>query len=634
MAESVAAPDTAMAVCTTCADRIRGWYGDIVPASAVLPEGLAPESDDVCAACLGVLQHAEGILAAAATAGVRASPFLDCPAVSVVVSIPRAVSFTMASVCWRLLAAQGRVVDGSGTSASEAAAAVALASADPSAEGSADVGHGAAAGHESNIVAGRGDVVPASLCQFGRDAAVTRVMAAFAVALGISSAGSATTAHGSEDEKRGRDEDAPAGTRFGMVRRFGKSDDEDTIVVDLSSDVSCHDKGGDRPPVTAIVARRTFGTDGETASRLSGSALAAALCRLPEEQQGNKAGAAFTWGLVESAIVPAHGQDWRAGRVLRCCPISHVWRTSVFLFGRYRKMMRDVPQSPWFIDKKRVGRFSLQEVIAEQALPLFYDQDTLESTGDGSITLNGTFRGGKKNPPPKAAVEDQILGANLYKFMSAGREDVDVRMLGSGRPFAFEIKSPHRVSAIGAAELDAVEAAVNDGGEDVEVEGLALIKSRNVATTLHAMSQEKRKHYRCVCYCSRPLKSDADAGLAALRAIRDLEVHQQTPLRVLHRRSQMNRPKTVHSASVRRVADQWLVLDLETQAGAYIKEFCHGDLGRTRPALGDILDATTDIVQLDVVGVAVDPAVRAVVDRMIALKSSSATWGDDSVSAF
>ena len=32
-----------------------------------------------------------------------------------------------------------------------------------------------------------------------------------------------------------------------------------------------------------------------------------------------------------------------------------------------------------------------------------------------------------------------------YKFSSGGREDIDVRMLGSGRPFVIEIISPKRI---------------------------------------------------------------------------------------------------------------------------------------------------------------------------------------------
>lgn len=41
-------------------------------------------------------------------------------------------------------------------------------------------------------------------------------------------------------------------------------------------------------------------------------------------------------------------------------------------------------------------------------------------------------------------------------------------------------------------------------------------------------------------------------------------------------------------------------LHLTTQAGTYIKEFVHGDLGRTIPNLGEILGCEVDIIALDV----------------------------------
>ena len=44
-------------------------------------------------------------------------------------------------------------------------------------------------------------------------------------------------------------------------------------------------------------------------------------------------------------------------------------------------------------------------------------------------------------------------------------------------------------------------------------------------------------------------------------------------------------------------------LALTTSAGTYVKEFVHGDLGRTRPSVRDLLGCAADIVQLDVVDV-------------------------------
>ena len=42
-------------------------------------------------------------------------------------------------------------------------------------------------------------------------------------------------------------------------------------------------------------------------------------------------------------------------------------------------------------------------------------------------------------------------------------------------------------------------------------------------------------------------------------------------------------------------------LDIKTQAGTYIKEFVHGDFGRTQPSLGQLLGGVqVDILALDV----------------------------------
>jgi len=38
----------------------------------------------------------------------------------------------------------------------------------------------------------------------------------------------------------------------------------------------------------------------------------------------------------------------------------------------------------------------------------------------------------------------------LYKFHACGREDVDVRMLGTGRPFVIEATNPHVTSFSGS----------------------------------------------------------------------------------------------------------------------------------------------------------------------------------------
>jgi tRNA pseudouridine synthase 10 len=51
----------------------------------------------------------------------------------------------------------------------------------------------------------------------------------------------------------------------------------------------------------------------------------------------------------------------------------------------------------------------------------------------------------------------------------------------------------------------------------------------------------------------------------------------------------------------------WFLLHLEAQAGTYVKEFCHGDFGRTSPNVGSLLGGTqVEIHELDVTHIALD----------------------------
>jgi tRNA pseudouridine synthase 10 len=56
----------------------------------------------------------------------------------------------------------------------------------------------------------------------------------------------------------------------------------------------------------------------------------------------------------------------------------------------------------------------------------------------------------------------------------------------------------------------------------------------------------------------------------------------------------------IHQIECEKINDHYMIVDLTTQAGTYIKEFIHGDFGRTNPNLGSILNCTADILQLDV----------------------------------
>ncbi|GAB2284673.1 hypothetical protein Dimus_019125 [Dionaea muscipula] len=91
------------------------------------------------------------------------------------------------------------------------------------------------------------------------------------------------------------------------------------------------------------------------------------------------------------------------GKVSPCSLEVHSYRLPVFIGGRYLKYSRNVSQTRWIIDEERKGEASVEEIVGDTILP--------------------------------------ICQGDNYKFHAAGREDIDVRMLGSGRPFLVELQN-------------------------------------------------------------------------------------------------------------------------------------------------------------------------------------------------
>jgi tRNA pseudouridine synthase 10 len=61
------------------------------------------------------------------------------------------------------------------------------------------------------------------------------------------------------------------------------------------------------------------------------------------------------------------------------------------------------------------------------------------------------------------------------KFSSSGREDVDVRTLGRGRPFVCELLNPHKVKFT-AEQVQKLEADINNNSKEVAVHDLQIVK--------------------------------------------------------------------------------------------------------------------------------------------------------------
>lgn len=114
---------------------------------------------------------------------------------------------------------------------------------------------------------------------------------------------------------------------------------------------------------------------------------------------------------------------------------------------------------------------------------------------------------------------------------------------------------------------------------------------------LKEIENSKAKSYCCVVWVKRRItKKECDQ----LNKLTNIKVKQKTPIRVLHRRSLMVRDKEIYKVKAEFINPHYFTLHVLASAGTYIKEFVHGDLGRTVPSIGQILDSEADILQLDV----------------------------------
>lgn len=119
--------------------------------------------------------------------------------------------------------------------------------------------------------------------------------------------------------------------------------------------------------------------------------------------------------------------------------------------------------------------------------------------------------------------------------------------------------------------------------------------------------QRKRKSYDALC----ELPCEVTPALQEkINSCSELQLKQTTPTRVAHRRADLVRERAIYCMSCVSVADQpkQLRLRLTAQAGTYIKEFVHGDGGRTMPHLAAFLglQECAKILTLDVLAVHLD----------------------------
>jgi tRNA pseudouridine synthase 10 len=247
-------------------------------------------------------------------------------------------------------------------------------------------------------------------------------------------------------------------------------------------------------------------------------------------------------------------------------------RTKVFVEGRYRKLTRDLPQTIFWCPKckghprRRRG--------CEQC------------EGYGKLTRDSVQE-------LIAWVVGKAFSTRKHKFHGAGREDMDVRMLGRGRPFVLELIDP-KVTEV---DLAACEALVNDRNEGrLELEGLHWTEKERV----RALKEGKfAKRYRALVAVEGEVTAEALAGLVG----RHVQLQQQTPTRVVHRRADKVRERWIEFETLERVDDDHFEAVIVSEHGTYLKEAISGEKERTTPNLAGLLGVSARCAELDVLAI-------------------------------
>jgi tRNA pseudouridine synthase 10 len=250
-----------------------------------------------------------------------------------------------------------------------------------------------------------------------------------------------------------------------------------------------------------------------------------------------------------------------------------------FVYGRYRKLERGIPQTEWPCREcggagEQFGEDGPEPCEYCEGTGYLYDRSVEELIA----------------PHVRAAMD-----GDSAVFHGAGREDVDAKMLGTGRPFVVEVKRP---LAREPAVADLQERINDAAGGAVEVEGLRLATHEMVE---RVKELDARKRYRAAVTFEEPVAADSLSEAAA--ALEGTTVEQRTPRRVAHRRSDLVRERTVHAVAVDREDDHHATVSVTGEGGLYIKELVSGDEGRTEPSLAGLLGVGAAVDSLDVTAV-------------------------------
>jgi tRNA U54 and U55 pseudouridine synthase Pus10 len=190
--------------------------------------------------------------------------------------------------------------------------------------------------------------------------------------------------------------------------------------------------------------------------------------------------------------------------------------SNLYLKGNYLKFSREIGQSPWEVNGVKICSSSVEDEIKKNLIEIFKCQDCVMSAG--------------------------------------GREDRDVRMLGSGRPFIIDIVNP-KIKSNPIKNLKEVESQINNTTSLIMVKNLEICDKSHYAV-LKKYEDSKQKFYSCLVWTEKEISNE---DIEKINSVRDLNIIQKTPMRVMHRRTLMDRKKTIYKLDAQKISDNFMV---------------------------------------------------------------------------
>ncbi|MHA1340854.1 MAG: tRNA pseudouridine(54/55) synthase Pus10 [Promethearchaeota archaeon] len=247
----------------------------------------------------------------------------------------------------------------------------------------------------------------------------------------------------------------------------------------------------------------------------------------------------------------------------------------IFIYGRYRKYIRGIPQTHW---------------------------PHKPCKGEGCQKCN--FTGKQYETSVEELISPFILDfaqGTSSVFHGAGREDIDARCLGTGRPFIIEVKQPKKRFF----NLKQLENTINSTvGDKVDVLDLKFV-DKHAVKDLKSKGERTRKTYSLIVEAEDKISSTEFANLMkkAEDILLNSVIYQRTPTRVAHRRADKTREKRIYAISGSWVDENHFKLEITAMGGTYIKELVSSDDGRTSPSLTEIFQNNLKCIELDVIDV-------------------------------